>query len=134
MTPAIKRDPVLVTMSILAGLQLFFGGATGVSLLNDNPTVAGVMAVGVLAIAAAQGGVQFYVRGQVTPNTSVVERVVGADVIAGEANSIPAGERIRPLAEDPPYQPRRAVGEAGGPGETAEGSSHIQFDDEGSPP
>lgn len=98
-----RTEPVLVAMSILAGLQLFFGGAAGVSILSDNATLAGVMAVGVLAVAAAQGGIQFYVRGQVTPNTDVVERVDGRTVIAGEANDVLlSGEEIRELGDTEP--------------------------------
>lgn len=62
-----KNEPVLLWMSILAALQVLFGGWSGIQLLADNETLAAFGAVGVLAVAAAQVGVQFYVRGQVTP-------------------------------------------------------------------
>jgi len=62
-----KREPVVLVMSILAALQFLFGGWAGVQVLAGNPVLAGVGAVGVLAVAAAQVGLQFYVRGQVTP-------------------------------------------------------------------
>jgi len=60
----IKREPVVVVMSVLAALQVIAGGAALGELVG--PQVAGVV---VLAVAALQVGLQFYVRGQVTPVT-----------------------------------------------------------------
>lgn len=68
-------EPVLVTMSVLAGLQFLFAGGAGVSIVADNPLVAGLFAVGMLGTAAAQTGVQFYVRGKVTPTERVAYQV-----------------------------------------------------------
>ena len=62
-----KREPVVLVMSILAALQVLFGGWAGIQILNSNETLAAVGTLGVLAVAAAQVGVQFWVRGQVTP-------------------------------------------------------------------
>lgn len=59
---AVKREPVLIIMSVLAGLQVFVGGAAFSELVSLR--VAGLMA---LAVAALQVGFQFYVRGKVTP-------------------------------------------------------------------
>ncbi len=56
-----------MVMSILAGLQFFFAGWAGINALNHNPTWAAVGALGMLTVAAAQVGAQFWVRGQVTP-------------------------------------------------------------------
>lgn len=57
-----KREPVVIAMSILAALQVLAGGAALADLIGGQ--AAGVF---VLAVAALQTGVQFYVRGQVTP-------------------------------------------------------------------
>ena len=57
-----KREPVLIVMSVLAGLQVFVGGAAFTELVSAQ--VAGLLA---LAVAALQVGFQFYVRGKVTP-------------------------------------------------------------------
>ena len=62
-----KNEPVLLAMSILAGLQFLFGGAAASSIIMDLPAVALICAFGSLGVAAAQTGIQFYVRGQVTP-------------------------------------------------------------------
>lgn len=81
------REPVLVSMSILAALQILFGGIGGVTYLADNELVAAICAVGMVAVGAAQVGVQFYVRGQVVPLESVVERLADdGSVVAGPAN------------------------------------------------
>ena len=57
-----KSRPVLIVMSVLAGLQVLAGGA----VLSDvvGQTVAGMA---VLTVAAAQAGMAFYVQGKVTP-------------------------------------------------------------------
>jgi hypothetical protein len=57
-----KREPVVLVMSILAGLQVLTGGAALADVFGAQ--VAGLL---ILAVAAAQVGLQFYVRGQVTP-------------------------------------------------------------------
>lgn len=97
-----RNEPVLVAMSILAALQFFFAGATGVSLFTGSDLVAGIMAAGSLATAAAQTGIQFYVRGQVTPMADVSELVKDGKVIAGPANDIlPSGVTVREVGEPP---------------------------------
>lgn len=78
-------EPVLVAMSILAGLQFLFAGGAGVSLVADSPLVAGIFAVGMLGTAAAQTGVQFYVRGKVTP---VVDSPTGDAPDAGAVGPV----------------------------------------------
>jgi hypothetical protein len=84
--------PVLTVMSILAGLQILAGGAA----LGDvvGAKTAGLIVVG---IAAIQGGVQFWVQGQVTPMSNVAARRVddgriilgpaATPVLAGDANA-----------------------------------------------
>lgn len=82
-------EPVLITMSILAALQILFGGVGGVTYLSDNELIAAICAVGMVAVGAAQVGVQFYVRGQVVPMDNVVEYTDrGGNVIAGPANNL----------------------------------------------
>ena len=75
-----KREPVVVVMSILAGLQILFGGWAGINFLNDNDTLAAIGTLGILAVAAAQVGVQFWVRGQVTPVEDAPPRALGGVV------------------------------------------------------
>jgi hypothetical protein len=58
----IKRNPVLLAMSLLATLQALTGGAFLVDLFGAK-VAAGI----VLALAAIQLGVQYWVRGEVTP-------------------------------------------------------------------
>lgn len=65
--PSTTREPVLIVMSTLAGLQFLFGGIGATGYFADNLIVGAVGAFGALAVAAAQTGIQFFVRGQVTP-------------------------------------------------------------------
>jgi len=58
----IKREPVVVVMSVLVALQVIAGAAVLGDLIGDQ--WAGVV---VLAVAALQAGMQFYIRGQVSP-------------------------------------------------------------------
>lgn len=92
-----NQEPVILWMSILAGLQMFFSGGAGVSVLMDNEMFAAILAVGGLAVASAQVGVQFYVRGEVTVNSNVVEyRTSDGRVIAGAGHDgLSEGEPIR---------------------------------------
>lgn len=62
-----QREPVLLPMSILAALSFLFSGTAGITILSGYPTVGAISALGALCVAAAQFGIQFYVRGQVTP-------------------------------------------------------------------
>lgn len=97
------HEPVLVSMSILAALQILFGGVGGVTYLSDNEMIAAICAVGMVAVGAAQVGLQFYVRGQVVPLQSVSERVVGGLVVAGPANDmIQDGQPVREVGSPPP--------------------------------
>lgn len=93
-------EPVLVTQSVLAGLHAFFGGSAAVSaFVEGNAVLTAMFAFGNLAVAAAQMGVAFYVRGQVVPLEAVVERVTENDqVVAGPANDmLPSGAPVRVL-------------------------------------
>lgn len=85
-----KREPLLIWCSTLVGLQILTGGAA----LGD---FIGLQLAGffVLVVAAAQGGTQFYIRGQVTPTASVVAQTndEGA-VVAGPASGVTDGQPV----------------------------------------
>lgn len=83
------REPLLIWSSILVVLQILAGGAA----LGD---VIGLQAAGlfILVVAALQGGTQFYIRGQVTPNVDVAAAVVGGEVVAGPAAPQPDGSAV----------------------------------------
>jgi hypothetical protein len=79
--PGSTSRPVLTAMSILAGLQILTGGAA----LGDVIGVK-VAALAILIVGAAQGGIQFYVQGKVTPNDAVAARALPSGaVVAGPA-------------------------------------------------
>lgn len=93
-----KKNPVLVWMSVLAGMQMFLGGATTVAIIAESYLFAQLVALAMLAVGAAQGGIQFYVRGQVVPVDDVLEYQTSGAVIAGPANDrVPANSEVRKL-------------------------------------
>lgn len=57
-----KNEPILLWSAILVGLQVLFAGAALVDVAGPK-----IPALGALAVAAAQAGTTFYVRGRVTP-------------------------------------------------------------------
>jgi hypothetical protein len=65
--PPPKREPVVVVMSILAGLTALVSGAAGVAELQGMGWLVPWIALVGLIVSAATTGVQFWVRGQVTP-------------------------------------------------------------------
>ena len=81
-------QPVMVTGSILAALHAFFAGSAATTVMIEaSPTLTAIFAFGNLATAAAQIGVNHWVKGQVVPVDLVVERVGdGGSVVAGPAN------------------------------------------------
>lgn len=94
-----KSRPVILTMSILAGLQILTAGAA----LSDTIGVKAA-ALTVLVVAAIQGGVQFYVQSQVTPTQDVVAfRDKNGDVVPGElaADQDRAAEAVGVLTTAP---------------------------------
>lgn len=76
-----KSRPVLITFSVLAGLQIITAG----TVLAD---VIGVQLAGliVLLVAAVQAGMSFYVQGQVVPYSDTAAYVnEEGDTVAGPA-------------------------------------------------
>lgn len=92
-----RPSPVLLWMSILAALQVLTGGAA----LGDfiGVKLAGLL---VLTVAALQTGVQFYVRGQVTPWQDVISKVSDGVAIAGPAHTAPTGTQVEGPPEPEP--------------------------------
>jgi len=62
-----KQEPVVLMMSIIAGLTFLFSGAAAVAELQGMGWLVPWIALGGLVVASASAGVQFWVRGQVTP-------------------------------------------------------------------
>lgn len=93
------REPLLIWSSILVVLQILAGGAA----LGD---VIGLQSAGlfILVVAALQGGTQFYIRGQVTPNVSVAASVVEGEVVAGPAATQPDGTPVNVLSNGGPVR------------------------------
>lgn len=82
--------PVLIIFSILAGAQILVAGAALGHLIG--PDVAAFLA---LVVAAVQGGMTFYVQGQVTSNAHVVAQVTPeGDVVAGAAATQATGSKV----------------------------------------
>lgn len=86
-----KSRPVLITFSILAGLQILNGGAA----LED---VIGAQAFGLfaLAVAAVQVGMTFYVQNQTIPSEDAAAYInKEGQVVAGPAAGITTGESVQ---------------------------------------
>lgn len=88
----VKREPVVLVMSVLAALQIITAGTALADVIGKD--LAGLM---VLVVAAVQAGVQFYVRGQVTPSVNVAAEQPtepGAPTQAGPASPLPTGTDV----------------------------------------
>ena len=86
--PPMKSRPVVITMSILAGLQFLFGGLVTLNLPDESysVTVLTIGAFGTLAVAAAQTGIQFYLQNLVTPQVDVAAyRNSEGNIVSGPA-------------------------------------------------
>lgn len=89
-TPRTKPQPVLVVMSVLAGLDILTGGAA----LGDviGPKQAGIL---ILALAAIKGGMAFYLRGQVVPVADTAAYLnEDRKLIAGPASVLNDGAEV----------------------------------------
>ena len=93
-----KSRPVIITMSILAGLQILTAGASLADIIGPQ-----LAAFFVLLVAAAQGGVQFYVQSAVTPSADVIAyRDKNNDVAVGDAGADPIKAAAAVEALTPP--------------------------------
>lgn len=84
-----KSRPVLITFSILAGLQVLTAGAALADVVGND--IAALISLG---IASTQAGMSFYVQGTVVPQENVAayennEGVVVAGPAAGPTNGTP---------------------------------------------
>lgn len=85
-----KRNPVLAVMSTLAALQLLLASSAAGDVISKK-TLALLLAM----VGAVQLGIQFYVRGQVTPwDTVVAQRVDGGAIVAGPSAQAPTGVEV----------------------------------------
>lgn len=93
-TPRANAEPVLLVMSVLAFLQILTAGSALGDFIGKDTA-----AFLVLLVAALQGAVQFYVRGQVTSVANVVAQVDPAGVVvAGPASELDDGHRVEVVA------------------------------------
>ena len=80
-----KSRPVIITMSVLAGLQILTAGAALGEVIGVK-----LAAFFVLLVASAQGGVQFFVQAAVTPAADVIAYRNKDDVVVtGDAANDP---------------------------------------------
>lgn len=95
-----RREPVVIVMSVLAGYQVLVAGAAFGEYVGME-----LAALLILIGAAVQAAVQFYVRGEVTPVINVTEYVNDkGTVIAGPANELVAtGATVRRHEEGNPH-------------------------------
>lgn len=86
--PTMKSRPVVITMSILAALQMLFGGLAALNLPDGSYSEMALTigAIGTLVVASAQFGVQFYVQNLVTPHVDVASyRNKEGELVTGPA-------------------------------------------------
>lgn len=96
-----KSRPVLITFSILAGLQVLTGGAVLTDVIGEK--FAGFF---ILVVSAVQVGMTFYVQNLTVPYRDAVAFVDGqGDVVAGPA---------APLTNGTPVDVVQAVPNTGG--------------------
>lgn len=87
-----KSRPVLITFSILAGLQVLSGGAALADVIGQQP-----VGLFILAVAAVQVGMTFYVQNQTVPLQDVGAYVTGGDnpaMVAGPASAVEDGAEV----------------------------------------
>lgn len=92
-----KSRPVLITFSILAGLQVLTGAAALAEAIGRDAF--GLFAI---AVAAVQVGMTFYVQNQVVPNGDVAAYINGdGQPVAGPAAGLTNGTPVQ-LAQGVP--------------------------------
>lgn len=90
-----KSRPVLITFSILAGLQVLAAGAALSDTIGKDTT--GLI---VLAVAAVQAGLSFYVQGGVVPHADVAAYINSdGEAVAGPAAGVTTGVKV--VVEEP---------------------------------
>jgi hypothetical protein len=89
----IKKEPVVIVFSILAGLQVINGGLALIDSLDKD-----VAAIISLVIGAITAGASFYVRGMTAPWSSVVSKVQDGHLVAGPAEGTTGPPTTPPMA------------------------------------
>lgn len=103
-----KSRPVIITMSILGGLQLFFGTA---GLADVLP--AAVVFIAIALVAAAQFGLQFYVQNAVVPSEDVLAyKDAKGIVVAGDATLDVITGAPAEVSVEPAYAGEHRAGDA----------------------
>ncbi len=92
----LKRQPVVIVFSILAGLQVINGGLTLIDAVPKD--VAGIFS---LVLGAVTAGASVYVRGMVTPWADVISKLQNGVAVPGPA----ANATTPPGGPTPPINP-----------------------------
>jgi hypothetical protein len=93
-----KSKPVLITFSVLAGLQVLTGAAALADVIGQ--TAFGLFAI---TVAAVQVGMTFFVQNQVTPTKDVAAYDTGNEqgIVAGPAAAPVTGTPVAVVAAPP---------------------------------
>jgi hypothetical protein len=91
----LKRQPVVIVFSILAGLQVINGGLTLIDAVPKD--LAGIFS---LVLGAVTATASFYVRGMVTPWAEVISKLQHGVAVPG-----PAAGAVHEPPADPPVPP-----------------------------
>jgi hypothetical protein len=90
-----KSRPVLITFSILAGLQVLSGGAALADVIGKD-----VFGLFVLGVAAVQVGMTFYVQNTVVPSGDVGAYTnTDGVMVAGPAAGVTNGKVVEVVQE-----------------------------------
>lgn len=113
-----KSRPVVISLSIIAGLQFIFAGLSATNLGEyANRTLLAIGVFGMLLTTGAQVGIQFYLQQVVTPTQDVVAfRDREGKIVPGKLASDPAraAEAVDVLTT-PAAAPVEVVDEDAGP-------------------
>ena len=106
-----KSRPVLITFSILAGLQVLSGGAALGDVIGTT-----AFALFVLVVAAVQVGMTFYVQNQVVPVPDIGAYVNSeGQLVAGPAAGVTNGKTVDVVKTEPPASEGQILFEGGAP-------------------
>lgn len=93
-----KSRPVVITFSILAGLQVLTGAAALGDVIGDK-----AFGMAALVVAAIQVGMTFYVQNAVVPVSEVAAyQSSQGEVVAGPASGVTNGKTVDVVKTEPP--------------------------------
>ena len=100
-TPATKPQPVLIVMSVMAGLTFLVGGLAAIS---EVPRL--VVTAAALVVTATNVGMAYFLRGQVVPLVDTAAYLnEDRDMIAGPSAAVSSGNPVMVVADDSPVDP-----------------------------